>query len=140
MKHKGIIMKKLLAETSMLLLKTQNYHWNVKGPMFQALHTLFETQYNELFLAVDEIAERIKANNEWAPGTYKEYLVLSEIEEVNPQKAEEMIKDLIKANQKVAETASNLAQTVSNAVDEDLAIRRQEVHEKAIWMLKSLLE
>ena len=70
-------LSRLLADTYTLYLKTHNFHWNVTGPMFQTLHLMFETQYNELALAVDLIAERIRALGFRAPGTYGEFAKLT---------------------------------------------------------------
>ena len=93
----------LLADTYTLYLKTHNYHWNVTGPMFQTLHTLFETQYTELAVAVDDIAERIRALGEFAPGSYKEYAKLTNLKEADGiPSAEEMIKDLVKGQEAIA--------------------------------------
>ncbi|MDX5407135.1 MAG: DNA starvation/stationary phase protection protein [Chromatiaceae bacterium] len=133
----------LLADTYTLYLKTHNYHWNVTGPMFQTLHTLFETQYNELALAVDEIAERIRALGEFAPGSYKEYAKLTSIKEADGiPTAEEMIKDLVKGQEAIAKTARSIVPTADEASDEvtlDLLTQRMTVHEKNAWMLRSLV-
>lgn len=133
----------LLADTYTLYLKTHNYHWNVTGPMFSALHTLFEQQYNELALAVDEIAERIRALGVKAPGSYHEYAKLTSIEEEtgNPS-AEEMIRQLVIAQETLVRTARQIFSTISDANDEasaDLLTQRMQVHEKNAWMLRSLL-
>ncbi len=133
----------LLADTYTLYLKTHNYHWNVTGPMFQTLHTLFETQYNELALAVDEIAERIRALGEFAPGSYKDYAKLTSIKEADGiPTAEEMIKDLVKGQEAIAKTARSIVPTADDASDEvtlDLLTQRMTVHEKNAWMLRSLV-
>ena len=133
----------LLADTYTLYLKTHNYHWNVTGPMFQTLHTLFETQYNELALAVDEIAERIRALGEFAPGSYKEYAKLTSIKEADGiPSAEEMIKDLVKGQEAIAKTARSIVPVADDASDEvtlDLLTQRMTVHEKNAWMLRSLV-
>jgi len=133
----------LLADTYTLYLKTHNYHWNVTGPMFQTLHTLFETQYNELALAVDEIAERIRALGEFAPGSYKEYAKLTSIKEADGiPTAEEMIKDLVKGQEAIAKTARSIVPVADEASDEvslDLLTQRMTVHEKTAWMLRSLV-
>src|SRR6478735_2920429 len=89
-------LNRLLADSYTLYLMTHNFHWNVKGPMFNSLHLMFETQYTELALAVDLIAERIRALGYPAPGTYSEFVALSSIKEVKGQpKAEDMIKHLV---------------------------------------------
>jgi starvation-inducible DNA-binding protein len=85
----------LLASSYTLYLKTHNYHWNVTGPMFTTLHTLFETQYTELATAVDEIAERIRTTGAFAPGSYSAFAKLSTVkEETGHPKAEDMIRAL----------------------------------------------
>ncbi|GAB2914144.1 Dps family protein [Rheinheimera gaetbuli] len=133
----------LLADTYTLYLKTHNYHWNVTGPMFQTLHTLFEAHYNELALAVDEIAERIRALGEFAPGSYKEFAKLTNIKEADGiPTAEEMIKDLVKGQEAIAKTARSIVPVADAASDEvslDLLTQRMTVHEKNAWMLRSLV-
>ncbi len=134
----------LLADTYTLYLKTHNFHWNVTGPMFQTLHLMFETHYNELALAVDEIAERIRALGFPAPGTYSEYIRLSSVQETaGVPKAQDMIKLLVEAHETVCRTARSLFPVVEKASDEptaDLLTQRLQVHEKTAWMLRSLLE
>ena len=135
---------RLLADTYTLYLKTHNFHWNVTGPMFQTLHLMFETQYNELALAVDQIAERIRALGYPAPGTYAEYAQLSSIkEEPGVPKADEMIRLLVAGQEAVARTARAIFPVVEKANDEptaDLLTQRMQIHEKTAWMLRSLLE
>lgn len=137
-------LSRLLADTYTLYLKTHNYHWNVEGPMFQTLHTMFETQYTELALAVDLIAERIRALGHYAPGSYAQYAKLSSIkEETGVPTAQEMIKDLTKGNEAVSKTARELFPVVDKSSDEptaDLLTQRMQTHEKTAWMLRSLLE
>lgn len=134
----------LLADTYTLYLMTHNFHWNVKGPMFNTLHLMFEGQYNELALAVDLIAERIRALGYPAPGTYGEFAALSSIKEVKGQpKAEVMIKHLVEGQEAVTKTARSLFPIVDKASDEptaDLLTQRMQLHEKNAWMLRSLLE
>jgi starvation-inducible DNA-binding protein len=134
----------LLADTYTLYLKTHNYHWNVTGPMFNTLHLMFETQYNELALAVDQIAERIRALGFPAPGSYAQYSKLSVIEESDGvPTAEEMIADLVKGQEAVARTARKVFPTAEKANDQptaDLVTQRMEIHEKTAWMLRSMLE
>jgi len=136
-------LSKLLADTYTLYLKTHNFHWNVTGPMFRTLHLMFEEQYNELALAVDLIAERIRALGFPAPGTYKEFATLSSIdEEDGVPSAEEMIRKLVEGQESVVRTARSLFATVDQANDEptaDLLTQRMQVHEKNAWMLRSLL-
>ncbi len=134
----------LLADTYTLYLKTHNYHWNVTGPMFQTLHLMFETQYNELALAVDLIAERIRALGVKAPGTYSEFAALTKISEgpANPT-ARDMISELVIGQETVVRTARGIFPVVSEAHDEptaDLLTQRMQIHEKTAWMLRSLLE
>ncbi|GAC1449819.1 MAG: Dps family protein [Chamaesiphon sp.] len=137
-------LSRLLADTYTLYLKTHNFHWNVTGPMFQTLHLMFETQYNELALAVDLIAERIRALGFPAPATYSEFVRLSSIEEnVGVPKAEEMIRLLVEGQESVARTARSVFPTAEEVNDQptaDLLTQRLQVHEKTAWMLRSLLE
>lgn len=134
----------LLADTYTLYLKTHNFHWNVTGPMFQTLHLMFETQYTELALAVDVIAERIRSLGMPAPGTYKQYAQLSSIkEEEGIPKAQDMIRLLVEGQESVVRTARSLYPVVESANDEataDLLTQRIQLHEKSAWMLRSLLE
>ncbi|MBW4610936.1 MAG: DNA starvation/stationary phase protection protein [Hassallia sp. WJT32-NPBG1] len=134
----------LLADTYTLYLKTHNFHWNVKGPMFQTLHLMFETQYTELALAVDLIAERIRALGYPAPGTYSEYAKLSSIAETpGVPKATDMIQLLVEGQEAVVRTARSIFPVVEEVNDEptaDLLTQRMQVHEKTAWMLRSLLE
>ncbi len=133
-----------LADTYTLYLKTHNFHWNVKGPMFQTLHLMFETQYNELALAVDLIAERIRALGEPAPGSYSDYARLSSIKEAKGvPAATKMIAELVAGQEAVARTARKVFPLADKANDEptaDLLTQRLQVHEKTAWMLRSLLE
>ena len=135
---------RLLAGTYTLYLKTHNYHWNVTGPMFTTLHTLFETQYSEQALAVDEIAERIRALGQRAPGSYSEYLKLSEVEEdTGSPPAKDMILALAADQEAVVAIAKDVveaSEAVSDQATADLATRRIDVHEKNAWMLRSHLE
>ena len=137
-------LSKLLADTYTLYLKTHNFHWNVKGPMFQTLHLMFETQYNELALAVDLIAERIRALDEAAPATYAEFIQLSSIKEtMGVPHAKEMIKLLVEGNEAVIRTARAAFPVAEAASDEatlDVLTQRIQTHEKTAWMLRSLLE
>jgi starvation-inducible DNA-binding protein len=135
---------RVLADTYTLYLKTHNYHWNVTGPMFNTLHTMFEVQYNELWMAVDEVAERIRSLGEYAPGTYQAYADLTSIEEdTGVPKAEAMIANLVKGHEAVARTARAVLPTASDVGDEataDLLIQRMQASEKTAWMLRSMLE
>lgn len=137
-------LSRVLADTYTLYLKTHNFHWNVTGPMFQTLHLMFETQYNELALAVDLIAERIRSLGFPAPGTYTEFAQLSSIEETTGvPKATDMIRLLVQGHETVARTARSLFPLIDEASDEpsaDLLTQRLQVHEKTAWMLRSLLD
>lgn len=133
----------LLADTYTLYLKTHNFHWNVTGPMFQTLHLMFEEQYNELALAVDAIAERIRALGFPAPGTYKEYSKLTSIPEAEGvPNAQDMIRELVEGQEAVVRTARSVFPAADEANDEptaDLLTQRLQIHEKTAWMLRSLL-
>lgn len=133
----------LLADTFSLYLKTHNFHWNVTGPQFNSLHLMFETQYNELWLAVDAIAERIRALGSPAPGSYTAYARLSSIPEAKGAlSADEMIRQLVEGQEAVVRTARSIFPAVDSAHDEptaDLLTQRMQVHEKTAWMLRSLL-
>lgn len=137
-------LSKLLADSYTLYLKTHNFHWNVTGPMFTTLHTLFEQQYTELAAAVDEIAERIRALGIVAPGSYKQFGELSSIkEETGSPSAEDMIRQLVEGQEAVVKTARGVFPIVEKANDEptaDLLTQRMQLHEKNAWMLRSLLE
>ena len=134
----------LLADSYTLYLMTHNFHWNVTGPMFNTLHLMFMGQYSEQWTALDLIAERIRALGHPAPGTYKEFIKLASITEVNGvPKATAMICHLVKAQEATARTARELFPLVNAANDQptaDLLTQRLEVHEKTAWMLRSLLE
>lgn len=137
-------LSKLLADTYSLYLKTHNYHWNVRGKMFQTLHTMFEGQYTELADAVDLIAERIRALGFLAPGGYGAFEKLSSIADGTGQEsADEMIKQLVDGQETVIRTAREVLPVCEKASDEvsaDLLTQRMEIHEKTAWMLRSLLE
>ncbi|MEW5727011.1 MAG: Dps family protein [Pseudomonadota bacterium] len=136
-------LSRLLADTYTLYLKTHNFHWNVTGPMFNTLHLMFEQQYNELALAVDLIAERIRALGFPAPGSYKQFAELTSLkEETGVPSAEDMIRILVKDQEAVVRTARSIFPVVDDAHDEptaDLLTQRMQVHEKTAWMLRSLL-
>jgi len=134
----------LLADSYTLYLMTHNFHWNVKGPQFNSLHNMFMTQYTEQWNALDLIAERIRALGHPAPGTYKEFVKLASIKEVEgvPQ-ATDMVRHLVAAQEATARTARKLLPVVAEANDQptaDLLTQRLDVHEKTAWMLRSLLE
>jgi len=137
-------LKKLLASTQVLYLKTQNYHWNVTGPQFYAYHKAFEGMYEDLAEAVDEIAERIRILGEKAPATYGEYLKASKVKEGDSSiSALEMLKDLTKDQGvmvKILADVMKAAEAEDDQVTIDLAVGRSSTHQKNEWMLKSTLE
>lgn len=134
---------KLLADTQRLYQKTHSYHWNVTGPMFVTLHTMFEQQYTELWTAQDIIAERIRALGFFAPGSSEELSALTSIpEDSGVPEADQMIKNLVDGHEATARTARNvlkIADRASDAPSADLMTERLQVHEKTAWMLRSLL-
>ncbi len=134
----------LLADSYTLYLMTHNFHWNVTGPQFNSLHLMFMGQYTEQWNALDIVAERIRALGHPAPGTYKEFVKLASIKEVEGvPKSDEMIRHLVDAQEATARTARKLFPVVEAAGDQptaDLLTQRLEVHEKTAWMLRSLLE
>lgn len=137
-------LSRLLADSYTLYLQTHNFHWNVTGPMFQTLHVMFETQYTELALAVDVIAERIRSLGYPAPGSYAQFVKLTSIKDApGVPKAEKMIRLLVEGQETVVRTARSLFPLVEKAGDEataDLLTQRIQLHEKTAWMLRSLLE
>lgn len=145
-KNKAVIsaLEKLLADTYTLYLKTQNYHWNVTGPSFNTLHTLFQAQYEDMILANDLIAERIRTLGEKAPGSFKAFLKLTSIRESEGNaKAVEMVKNLAKDQDTLVASARVVLEAAQANGDDptaDLAIGRMEVHQKNHWMLKAHLE
>lgn len=140
-------MSRFLADSYTLYLKTHNFHWNVTGPMFNALHTMFEAQYTEQWQALDEIAERIRALGFNAPGSYSEFVRLSSIKE-EPGLSEApdwrgMVSQLVSGNEAVCRTARKVLKTADEAGDDptaDLMTQRLQTHEKYAWMLRSLLQ
>lgn len=134
---------RLLADTYSLYLKTHSFHWNVTGPMFQTLHLLFETQYTELWMATDVIAERIRSLDAFAPGTYSEFAKLTTITEAKGvPAAKDMIAQLLEGHEVVARTARSIFPIAEKGADEstlDMLTGRLQVHEKTAWMLRSLL-
>ena len=136
-------LSKLLADSYTLYLKTHNYHWNVTGPLFNTLHSMFEQQYTELATAVDEIAERIRALGIKAPGSYTEFAKLTSVEEGSgDESAEQMIRQLVIGQETVTRTAREAFPAADAAHDEptaDLLTQRMQVHEKNAWMLRSML-
>lgn len=145
--QRGIVaggLKALLADSYTLYLQTHNFHWNVTGPQFHALHTLFEEHYTELAVAVDDIAERIRTLGAVAPGTYKEFARLGSIEEVDGvPAAQEMVAILTASHEQVVRTCREVLKLAQEADDESsvaLISDRMRVHEKTAWMLRSLLQ
>lgn len=133
----------LLADSYTLYLKTHNYHWNVQGPQFNTLHLMFEAQYTELALAVDQIAERIRALGVKAPGSYAEFSKLTSIDEADGnESAEEMIRQLVLGQESIVRTARQIFPDADISNDEptaDLLTQRMQLHEKNAWMLRSML-
>ena len=145
-KRKAVAMglAKLLADTYTLYLKTHNYHWNVTGPHFNQLHAMFMEHYTEMWNAVDDIAERIRALGEFAPGSYRQFAALSTIkEEEGVPKWQDMVKNLVAGHESVIRTAREVLPTAQDSGDESsvsLISDRMRIHEKTAWMLRSLLE
>jgi len=137
-------LSRLLADTYTLYLKTHNYHWNVIGPMFSSLHLMFETEYMELALAVDEIAERVRALGVRAPASYREFSTLATIsEDTDTPDAQAMIRRLEQDQETVVRIAREVFPVAESARDQstlDLLTRRMQIHEKNAWMLRSLLQ
>jgi starvation-inducible DNA-binding protein len=136
-------LSKLLADTYSLYLKTHSFHWNVTGPQFNSLHAMFETQYNELWLAADEVAERIRALDVFAPGSYSQFGKLSSVkEEPGVPEWKEMVNQLVEGHEIAAATARDTIKAADKAGDEgtaDMVTGRLKEHEKTAWMLRSLL-
>jgi starvation-inducible DNA-binding protein len=135
---------RVLADSYTLYLKTHNFHWNVTGPMFNSLHQMFEEQYTELATAVDEIAERIRALGEPAPGSYQAFRELSSIKDADDGlDAQAMLRELVSGSETVARTAREVYPTAEKAGDEptcDLLTQRMQLHEKTAWMLRATLD
>ena len=144
--HEPIIdaLRLVVADTYALIGQTHLCHWNVRGPSFFSLHTAFEEQYNELFLAVDEISERIRAKGALAPGGLSNLAKMAGIEEIaEDSSAQDMVRHLVSANEKLLQdlkAARDCAGEANDSESEDLMIARVQVHEKTVWMLKSFLE
>jgi starvation-inducible DNA-binding protein len=137
-------LSKLLADTYSLYLKTHSFHWNVTGPQFNSLHLMFETQYNALWLAADEVAERIRTLDVFAPGSYSQFGKLTAIkEETGVPEWKEMVSQLVEGHEVAAHTAREATKAATAAGDEgtaDLVTGRLMEHEKTAWMLRSLLK
>ncbi|MCT7986016.1 DNA starvation/stationary phase protection protein [Laspinema sp. A4] len=136
-------LSRVLADSYTLYLKTHNFHWNVTGPLFSTLHLMFEEQYQELALAVDEIAERIRALGFPAPATYGKFSSLTSIEENEGiPEAEDMIRLLVQGQETVVRTSREMLALLEKANDQptlDLLTKRMQIHEKNAWMLRSML-
>ena len=136
-------LKRVLADTYTLYLKTHSYHWNVTGPQFNTLHTMFMDQYNELWLAIDEIAERIRSLGVVAPGSYSAFAQLTSIDEDSEvPTAEGMLRNLLAGHEVVVRTARSVLPLAGEASDEptaDLLTQRMQASEKTAWMLRSML-
>ena len=138
----GDALSKVLADTFSLYLKTQNFHWNITGPMFNTLHAMFEEQYIDLRDAADEIAERMRALGVYAPGSYSQFIDLSAVkDQTGVPDAMAMVKELLADHELVSKTARSALQTAEQAGDDasaDMMIARMQVHDKTAWMLRSL--
>ncbi|MBN8740370.1 MAG: DNA starvation/stationary phase protection protein [Lysobacterales bacterium 69-70] len=136
-------LSRLLADSYTLYLKTHGFHWNITGTMFNTLHLMFETQYNELWLALDQVAERIRSLDVMAPGSGAQFAKLSSIkEETGVPEWRDMVAQLVDGHETVARTAREVFQLADKASDQptaDLATQRMQAHEKTAWMLRSLL-
>ncbi len=136
-------LSRLLADSYTLYLKTHNYHWNVTGPQFSSLHTMFEQQYTELAIAIDEIAERIRSLGVRAPGSYAEFAKLTAVKEATGNEtATDMIRELVTGQETIVRTARQAFPAADEANDEptaDLLTQRMQSHEKNAWMLRSML-
>lgn len=137
-------LSRMLADSYTLYLKTHNFHWNVTGPMFQTLHLMFMTQYTETWNAVDMLAERIRALDHPAPGSYQQFAALTSIKDSGGvPNAKEMIRQLVDGQETVVRTAREVLPIAEKAGDQptvDLLSARMQVHEQNAWMLRSLLE
>lgn len=136
-------LKVLLADSYTLYLQTHNFHWNVTGPRFRELHLMFEEQYTELATAVDDIAERIRTLGIYAPGSYKAFAALSNIEEVEDvPETNEMLRLLTQGHEQVVKSCREVLKPAQDAADEStvsLVSDRMVLHEKTAWMLRSML-
>ncbi len=134
----------LLADTYTLYLKTHSFHWNVTGPMFNSLHTMFMTQYTELWTSLDEIAERIRALDHVAPGSGAQFAKLSSVkEEAGVPEWRVMVEQLVAGHDTCAKTARGVFKIADAADDQptaDLLTVRLNAHEKTAWMLRALLK
>lgn len=136
-------LKDLLANSYTLFVKTHHFHWNVTGPMFNTLHAMFEEQYNELFLAVDMIAERIRSLGEYAPGSFAQFSELATVKEsTEVLPALKMVRELVSDHETIVRTSRKVLEVAADAGDDstaDLVTERLRFHEKTAWMLRSIL-
>lgn len=134
-------LSRLFADTYTLYLKTHGYHWNVEGPHFQQLHVQFMEQYTEMWTAVDDFAERIRALGYYAPGSYAEIAKISQIKEENGQPDwKEMVQNLARGHEHIAKTARDVLRIAEDAGDDataDVVAPRVTLHEKTAWMLRA---
>ncbi len=137
-------LKKNLADAYLLMLKTHFYHWNVKGTLFKSIHDLTEEQYTEIFTAIDDLAERIRALGHEAPGSFSHYSKLSEVEDAKSGLTDlEMAADLLRTHENIIQRLRETLETGGDSKDEvtvDMMVGRLTVHEKNAWMLRSFLE
>ena len=138
-------LSRFLACTYTLYMKTLYYHWNVTGKEFHTLHELFEKQYEDLHAAGDKLAERIRALGHFTPGTFRDYIKLSSIEEDSslPRNASDMIEHLLKDNETCSKEARKVLEVAEKAEDEvtvDMMVSRMSTHDEAAWMLRSTIE
>ncbi len=136
-------LRKVLADTYTLYLKTHNFHWNVTGPQFNDLHAMFMMQYTELWGAVDLVAERIRSLGAFAPGSYRDFAALTCIEEASGvPSAMDMVRQIMQGHEAVIRTIRSALPAAAQADDQvtmDLFTQRLQIHEKTAWMLRSLL-
>lgn len=133
-----------LADSYLLMLKTHYYHWNVRGTLFKSLHDLTEEQYTNIFEAIDDLAERIRALGHEAPGTFSDYLKISDVNEAKSGLTDlEMAADLLQTHENIILKLRETLRTSDEVEDEvtvDMMVERLSVHEKNAWMLRSLIE
>ena len=136
-------LSQVLADSMMLMIKTQVYHWNVVGPLFKPIHDLTEEQYNDLFAAADEIAERIRALGFPAPVSFTDLIPKTNLlEESGMRSAHDMLAQLVDDHEKIVRNireSAELAEEFNDFVTHDLLVERMAVHEKAIWMLRAMI-
>lgn len=133
----------LLADTYLLMVKTQGYHWNVVGPLFVSLHRLTEEQYQNLFEAIDDLAERIRALGHPAPSSITEMIAMAQIaEDTGNASAEEMVENLVADHESIVRRlreATAIAEELHDSVTAGMLTDRMEFHEQAVWMLRAVI-